>query len=205
MWLCTVNHCRDLVVCNLWCDSVRSCLVFENTILVCMSEHECLWLACMYACVWEWVSACLSPLVSYSNWLSKDLKLLDGTCTLRNVESFLLLPQSGTRPGRIRQWCFKDQRKNCHKGCGTWIWPRFLWAFLVSLSKQKWSGKSPKRGVKIRRVVEVGAVLLSRNIEETLLAFTLIGIDWLHCSCRSAVLLAVSWSTVSSVFHPFSS
>lgn len=49
--------------------------------------------------------ACLSPLVSYNNRLSKGLKLLDGTCILRNVESlffcffcFLLLPQSGSRP-----------------------------------------------------------------------------------------------------------
>lgn len=136
-----------------------------------LGVHEWARVSVTGVCVWECESACLSPLVSYSNWLSKDLKLLDGTRTLRNVESFLLLPQSGTRPGRIRQWCFKDQRKNCHKGCGTWIWPRFLWAFLVSLSKQKWSRKSPKRGVKIHRFVEVGAELLSRNIEENPFSF----------------------------------
>lgn len=45
---------------------------------------------------------------AYGVELSKGLQLLDGTRSLRNVEScflvgFFFLPQSETRPGRIRQ------------------------------------------------------------------------------------------------------
>lgn len=103
MWLCTLNHCRDLVVYNLWCESVE-CLVgcFWDVILcVCVCECAC---ACQ--------ALCSSPLMSYNNWLSKGFIVSGWYCTLRNVERCLLLPQSGIRPHRKWPWWRNTDQSN---------------------------------------------------------------------------------------------
>lgn len=139
-------------------------------------------------CVWECVCVlcaccplCLTRIDLVRVWCIWMVLALSGMWTV-----FLLLPQSGTRPGRIRQWRCRDQSNKCDRRCAYWI--KFdPDAFTVSeesksmlFDKRGWGGKCLK---------DVSALCPDWNRPTSLYKRTCIFPNGL------------TWSPASSVFH----
>lgn len=157
-----------------------------------------------------WVCVC-RPFVSYNNWLSKGLKLLDGTCILRNVERFSVCLSLELDSEGLYSDAAKTRGRSVRKGVATesnLTYIFFSFPFLSSLScflYRNWSGVS-LTGAKNMLFCEGWREFLRHSgagkKPQSPLAFPLTGVYWLHCTSKRAFLLTAPWSAVSSVCHP---